>query len=178
MMQIALYQPDIPHNVGSMIRLAACFDAPLHIIEPCGFVLDERRIRRVAMDYTQHAKIVRHASWEAFKKALGTRHWGLDKESPSLPSVPNAQCLMPDPRLILLTTKATQSLYDFCFRPGDVLLLGRESSGVSAEVADACNARLLIPIQVAARSLNIAQAASIALGEAQRQVTMTETRMP
>jgi tRNA (cytidine/uridine-2'-O-)-methyltransferase len=146
-MQIALYQPDIPQNVGSIMRLCACMGVACHIIEPCGFVLDDRRIRRVAMDYAELAELHRHASWEKFLHAM--RRQGS--------------------RLVLLTTKATQSYCDFAYLPADVLLLGRESAGVPEAVADAADARLRIIMAPGARSLNIALAASMVLGEGLRR---------
>jgi tRNA (cytidine/uridine-2'-O-)-methyltransferase len=147
-MRLALYQPDIPQNVGSLVRLAACFAVRLEIIEPCGFIFDERRMARVAMDYREHADLRRHSSWEAFSAAR--------EREPG--------------RLVLLTTKARTDLYDFAFAPSDVLLLGRESAGVPPDVAQGCDARLRIPIAAVARSLNVVQAAAVALGEAARQL--------
>ena len=146
-MRIALYQPDIPQNMGSILRLAACMDAACHIIEPCGFVLDDKRLKRVAMDYAVQAEIHRHASWDAFAGFAAAEGF----------------------RIVLLTTKAAQSCYDFAFMPQDILLFGRESAGVPQEVAARADARLRIPMKDGARSLNIAQAASMALGEALRQ---------
>lgn len=148
-MPIALYQPDIPQNVGSLLRLCACLGAPLHVIGPCGFALDEKRIRRVAMDYADHADVRRHDSWEAFRQCLET--------------------LRPKPRLVLLTTQAATAHVDFTFRKDDILLCGRESAGVSEEVCQAADAALRIPIAPQARSLNVVQAAAIALGEMLRQ---------
>lgn len=141
---IALYQPDIPQNLGSILRLCACMDVECHIIEPCGFVLDDKRIARVAMDYIDHVQWKRHTSWEAFKAGAKSR-------------------------TVLLTTKSQQSCYDFTFQDSDILLLGRESAGVPQDVADAADVRLCIPMSPQVRSLNIALAASIALGEALRQ---------
>lgn len=149
-MPIALYQPDIPQNVGSILRLAACMETPCHIIGPCGFAFDERKLKRVAMDYIDLAQARQHTSWEAFN--------GWRAAAPA--------------RLILLTTKSADSLYDFTFRPDDILLLGRESAGVPPEVAETCDARLRIPISANTRSLNIALAAAIALGEAKRQLAL------
>ncbi len=146
-MQIALYQPDIPQNMGSILRLCACMDVACHIIEPCGFILDDRRLKRVAMDYAAQAEVRRHTSWEAF---LGFA---------------DAEAL----RIVLLTTKAETSCYDFSFAPADVLLLGRESAGVPQAVAAKAGAALRLPMNAGVRSLNIVQAASMALGEALRQ---------
>jgi tRNA (cytidine/uridine-2'-O-)-methyltransferase len=152
-MRLALYQPDIPQNVGSLIRLAACFGLPLEIVEPCGFAFDERRIRRVAMDYREQAQMTRHPSWEAFLQAVR----------------------QPPARLLLLTTKGERSLYEAAFQPDDILLLGRESGGVPPQVAQACDLRLRIPLAAGVRSLNIAQAASVAAGEAMRQMSIRDS---
>jgi len=151
-MQLALFEPDIPQNVGAMLRLCACFAAKMHIIEPCGFAFDERRIKRVAMDYAQLAQVRRHDSWRAF---CGYRSEHL-----------------PGSRLVLLSTKGKQSLYDFAFGPDDILLMGREGSGVPEHVREAADAALRIPIAAEARSLNVVTAAAIALGEARRQLTL------
>ncbi len=145
-MRLALYQPDIPQNVGAAIRAAACFGAGLDIVEPCGFPLDSREIKRVAMDYGALAPPVAHTGWQAFQKSLGGA------------------------RLILLTTKAEQSIWEFEFRETDTLLMGRESAGAPDEVHEAVAARLSIPLAPGARSLNVAVAASVALAEARRQV--------
>jgi tRNA (cytidine/uridine-2'-O-)-methyltransferase len=144
-MRIALYQPDIPQNTGAILRLAACLGVAVDIIEPCGFVLDDRRLKRVAMDYGARAEIARHGSWAAF---LG---WAQQATA----------------RLVLLTTRARQPHTGFAFRPGDVLLLGRESAGAPPEVHAACAAAVRVPIR--GRSLNVAVAAAIVLGEALRQ---------
>ncbi len=146
-MLIALFQPDIAQNVGSMIRLAACMGLPLHIIEPCGFPFDDKRMRRVAMDYYEQAGVVRHASWEAFRRDAGGR-------------------------LVLLTTKTTQSYVDFAFQKGDILLLGQESAGVPDYVRAGVDAGVTIPVVPPARSLNLVQAASMVVGEALRQVKL------
>jgi tRNA (cytidine/uridine-2'-O-)-methyltransferase len=146
-MQIALYQPDIPQNMGSILRLGACMDAQCHVIEPCGFILDDKRLKRVAMDYASQVTLLRHASWERFLETI--RGEGQ--------------------RIILLSTKATGHYCDFAFRPRDVLLLGRESAGVPAAVAEAVDTKLRIPMVPAARSLNVALATAMVLGEALRQ---------
>jgi tRNA (cytidine/uridine-2'-O-)-methyltransferase len=145
-MRLALYQPDIPQNVGAAIRAAACFGAGLDIIEPCGFPLDSREIKRVAMDYGALAPPVAHIGWQAFTQTLG------------------------EARLILLTTKADQSIWEFEFRETDTLLMGRESQGAPEEIHAAAAARLSIPLAPGARSLNITVAASVALAEARRQI--------
>jgi len=147
-MLVALFEPDIPQNTGSLIRLCACMGAPLHIIEPCGFPFDDKRMRRVAMDYYDLAAIVRHSSWRAF----------LDFNQ-SLQSA----------RLILLSTHASDCYTDFAFRPDDILLFGRESMGVPEYVHEKADARIRIPMQQGARSLNLALSASMVLGEALRQ---------
>ena len=144
-MRLALYEPDIPQNLGAFIRLAACTGVPLDIIEPCGFPVDDKRIRRAAMDYYTLARIGRHASWESFRR---------DRSAG---------------RLVLLTTAGTEIFPDIAFETSDILLLGRESAGVPQAVADAADARLRIPLKPGLRSLNVAMAAAIAAGEALRQ---------
>ena len=147
-MRLVLFQPDIPQNTGAIIRLAACFDIPLDIVEPCGFVLDDRKLARAAMDYGGRADIVRHNSWPAYRSAASAG------------------------RLVLLTTKGATTLPDFSFRIDDRLMLGRESAGVPEEVHDAADARVTIPMRMGCRSLNVAQAAAIALFEALRQTAI------
>lgn len=144
-MRIALYEPDIPQNTGAVFRLAACLGVPVDVIEPCGFVLDDRRLRRVAMDYGGRAEIARHASWGTFRDGRGGG------------------------RLVLLTTRGTMRYTDFAFRSDDTLLLGRESAGVPDAVRDAADARLFVPMAAGARSLNVVTAAAMVLGEALRQ---------
>jgi len=146
-MRLALYQPDIPQNVGAAIRTAACFGAGLDIIGPCGFPLDGRQIRRVAMDYGALAPPTAHASWAAFAESVAEN----------------------GARLILLTTRAEETIWDFRFKPADTLLMGRESAGAPEAVHDRADARLKIPLAPGARSLNIAVAAAVALAEARRQ---------
>lgn len=143
-MRIALYQPDIPQNAGSLLRLGACLGLPVDIIEPCGFLLDDRKLRRAGMDYLDLAEMTRHVSWTAFLAA----HKG---------------------RLVLLTTRAEQSHLDFAFRPDDILMLGRESCGVPDNVHAAADARIRIPMRPQARSINLAMAAALVTGEALRQ---------
>ena len=144
-MRLALFEPDIPQNLGAFIRLSACMGVPLDVIEPCGFPVDDKRIRRAAMDYYDCARIQRHASWTAFRQ---NRVAG---------------------RLVLLTTAGAARFPDVEFRPHDTLLLGRESAGVPQDVHDAADLRLRIPLQKSLRSLNVALAAAIVLGEALRQ---------
>ncbi len=143
-MRVALYEPDIPQNAGAILRLAACLDVGVDIIEPCGFLLDDRRLRRAGMDYLELAVLRRHAGWDAFRQQMRGR-------------------------LVLLTTRAEISYAGFAFERGDVLLLGRESDGVPDAVHAAADARIKVPMQKPARSLNVALAAAIVLAEALRQ---------
>ena len=144
-MRIALFEPEIAGNVGAVLRLGACFGAAVDLIEPMGFEWDDRRVRRTAMDYIDHVSIARHASFDAFRNSIGSR------------------------RLVLFTTKSHQSAYDFGFRADDILLFGKESAGVPAAIADACDARVRIPMRPQVRSMNLATTAALALGEALRQ---------
>lgn len=148
-MQIALYQPDIPQNLGSALRLAACTGVGLHVIEPCGFVFDDKRVRRAGMDYIEQAALNRHVSWDAFLAWRGGQ--------------------APNPRIVLLTTKGSEPLTEFAFRPGDILLAGRESAGVPDEVAELADARLRIPMVAGVRSLNVVVSMAMALTEGLRQ---------
>ena len=150
-MRIALYEPDIPQNAGTILRLAACLGAEAHIIEPAGFPVTDRAFRRAGMDYLDQVTIVRHGSWEDF--AEWRRHDGA--------------------RLILFTTRASVSYLDHAYRHDDVLLFGRESAGVPERVHAAADARLIIPIKPGLRSLNVAVACAMALGEAMRQTRAT-----
>jgi len=143
-MRLVLYEPDIPQNAGTLMRLCACLGVPLDVVEPCGFFLDDRRLRRAGLDYLERAEILRHASWAAYRQA--TRG-----------------------RLVLLTTEARRAYTDFAFAADDNLMVGRESAGVPAAVHAAADARLLIPMRAGARSINVALAAAMALGEALRQ---------
>jgi len=145
-LRLALFEPDIPQSTGTLLRVAACFGVAVDLIEPLGFLLDDRRLRRAALDYAARAAIRRHDSWDAFIA-------GRD----------------PGSRLILLTTAGDVPLYRFAFAPTDTLLLGRESAGVPGLVHAAAAARLAIPLQPGARSLNVAIAGAIALSEALRQ---------
>jgi tRNA (cytidine/uridine-2'-O-)-methyltransferase len=144
-MRLALYEPDIPQNAGALIRLGACLGVALDIIEPCGFLFSDKGLKRAGMDYVAQAKIVRHPSWAAFLVA----------RAPG--------------RLILLTSKAAASYTDFAFAPDDTILLGRESAGVPEAVHAAADARLRIAMRPGLRSLNVAQAGAMVLGEALRQ---------
>ena len=147
MLRLALYQPDIPQNTGALLRLAACFGVGVDLIEPFGFLFDDRRLRRAALDYAALAEVVRHPSWAAFVAAR--------------PS---------ESRLVLLTTSGSVALDRFAFAPTDTILLGRESAGVPAEVHETVDARVVIRLRRAARSLNVAQAGAIALYEALCQI--------
>lgn len=147
-MHLALYQPDIAQNLGTTLRTAACLGTEVHIIEPCGFPLDDRKLRRAGMDYIDHVKYSRHSSWEKFKIWI---------EQEQL-------------RLILLSSKAKQSYTEFQYLPGDVLLLGRETAGVPSEISDYCPHKVTIPMQENMRSLNVAVSAAIVLSEAIRQI--------
>ena len=144
-MRIAVFEPEIAGNVGAVLRLGACLGAAVDLIEPMGFDWDDRRVRRTAMDYIDHVEIVRHPDFDSFRRAIQPR------------------------RLVLFTTKSRESAYDFHFRPDDVLLFGKESAGVPAAVAAACDARLRIPMRAEVRSMNLATTAALALGEALRQ---------
>jgi tRNA (cytidine/uridine-2'-O-)-methyltransferase len=144
---IALYQPDIAANVGAILRLGACLNVAVEIIEPCGFPFDMRLVRRVALDYIDHVEIRRHASWAAFVSA---RHEDAG-------------------RLILLSTKGAVRYDKFAFRPSDTLLLGRESAGVPPEVRAAAAQSVAVPLAANMRSLNVASACAMVLGEALRQ---------
>ena len=143
-MRLAIYQPEIPGNLGAMLRLAACFNIGVDIIEPCGFPFSDKRMKRAGMDYIDHVDLILHIDWQAFVEAkVG--------------------------RAVLLSSKAETRLHDFAFAPQDILLLGQESAGVPDSVRDKCDARLRIPLSRAVRSLNVSVAAGIALGEALRQ---------
>jgi tRNA (cytidine/uridine-2'-O-)-methyltransferase len=144
---LALYQPDIPQNAGNILRLGACLGVPVHVIGPAGFDISDRALRRAGMDYIAHALILRHVDWRDFDAAR--RQAGK--------------------RLVLLTTRGETAHCDFSFSPADVLLLGRESAGVPSEVHAAADARITVPMLPGLRSLNVASAAALVLGEALRQ---------
>lgn len=150
-MQIALYQPDIPQNTGTILRLCACLRVDAHIIEPAGFPVSDRHFRRSGMDYLDLVSITRHDSWTKFEQ------WRAASGA----------------RLLLFTTKGSRSYLDHSYKPTDILLFGRESAGVPDAVAAAADARLLIPIAPGLRSLNVAMAAAMAVGEALRQTEPT-----
>jgi tRNA (cytidine/uridine-2'-O-)-methyltransferase len=146
-MRLSLFQPDIPQNLGAAIRLTACLGVPLEVIEPCGFPLSDRSLKRAALDYGDLAAVTRRSSWTDFL-AAPERRGG---------------------RLVLFTTRGAIRLHDFAFAPDDTLLFGRETAGVPDEVHAAADARLVIPIRPEMRSLNLVTACAIALGEALRQ---------
>jgi tRNA (cytidine/uridine-2'-O-)-methyltransferase len=146
-MQIALFQPDIPPNTGTILRLCACLNVTAHIIEPAGFPVSDRAFRRAGMDYLDQVTLQRHDSWAKFEQ------WRREAGH----------------RLVLFTTKAAISYLDFRYGTSDILLFGRESAGVPEAVAMAADARLKIPIKPSLRSLNVAMAAALAVGEALRQ---------
>ena len=149
MIRLALYQPDIAANAGTILRLGACLGVPIHIIHPAGFALTDRTLRRAGMDYLKQAERVEHTDWMVFKSWL-KRETG---------------------RLVALTTRGETPLPDFAFRPDDILLLGRESAGLPEPVLAGADARLRIPLKSGARSLNVAITASIAVAEALRQTS-------
>jgi tRNA (cytidine/uridine-2'-O-)-methyltransferase len=146
-MRIALYQPDIPQNTGTILRLCACLDVEAHIIEPAGFPVSDRHFRRAGMDYLDQVRIVRHDSWSHFEQ------WRSDSGH----------------RLVLFSTKGASPYLDYAFTANDILMFGRESAGVPEEVAAAADARVVIPIRKDLRSLNLAMSVAMALGEALRQ---------
>jgi len=147
-MRIALFEPDIPQNAGAILRLGSCLGVPVDIIEPCGFLFSEQGFRRAGMDYLERADWRRHASWDVFQAARAA-------EGPG--------------RLVLLTSKAALPYTQFAFAAGDTLLFGRESAGVPDAVHESADARLRIPMRPGLRSLNVAQAAAMVVGEALRQ---------
>ncbi len=147
-MRIALYQPDIPQNTGTILRLAACLGLEAHLIEPAGFPVSDRAFRRAGMDYLDRVALTRHPSWEAFegwRRAAGLR-------------------------LVLFTTQAATSYLDHAYAPHDILMFGRESAGVPAEVQSAAEVRLKVPMRGDMRSLNVAMTCAMAVGEALRQL--------
>jgi tRNA (cytidine/uridine-2'-O-)-methyltransferase len=144
-MRVALFEPEIAGNVGAVLRLGACLGIAVDLIEPLGFAWDDRRVRRTAMDYIDHVTVARHAGFGAFRDSVRPR------------------------RLVLFTTKADVSAYEFRFDPDDVLLFGKESAGVPAFVAQTSEAKVRIPMRPEVRSLNLATTTALALGEALRQ---------
>lgn len=152
-MRLALYQPDIPQNTGTILRTAACLGVAVDVIGPAGFDMSDRSLRRAGLDYLDHVDLTRHQSWEAFLMAHDAK----------------------DERLVLLTSHGAVSYTQFAFAPNDVLLLGRESAGVPQAVHDRADARLKIAMQGGLRSLNIAVAAAMVTGEALRQIGQDAT---
>lgn len=148
-MRLALYQPDIPQNTGTILRLCACLGVPIDLIGPAGFDLSDRSFRRAGLDYLDHAALRRHESFAAFEASLARAN--------------------PVPRLVLATTHARETHIGFSFCDNDVLLLGRESAGVPEAVHERVDARIRIPMRQGLRSLNVAVAAALLLGEALRQ---------
>jgi tRNA (cytidine/uridine-2'-O-)-methyltransferase len=144
-MDLALYQPDIPQNAGTILRLCACLGVPAHVIGPAGFDISDRRLKRAGMDYLDAADLTRHASFDDFAAWRGSR------------------------RLVLATTASDRAYYGFAFRPGDVLLFGRESAGVPEAVHRTADARIVVPMRPGMRSINVALTAAMVLGEALRQ---------
>ncbi len=147
LLHVVLYQPDIPQNTGTMLRLAACLGVPVEIIEPAAFDVSDRNLRRSGMDYLNHVTITRHISWRAFEEWRGEARG----------------------RLVLATTKGAVPYTDFAYQPEDIILVGRESAGVPDEVHAAADARIIVPMQAGMRSLNVAVTAGMILGEALRQ---------
>lgn len=147
-MRLALYQPDIPQNTGTILRMAACFGLPVDIIRPTGFDISDKALRRSVMDYGAALEVVRHDNWKAFASFVAQRDGA---------------------RLIGLTTKSVTNYTDHEFADGDVLLMGRETAGLPDDVHAACDARITIPMQPGMRSLNVAVAAAMVTGEALRQ---------
>lgn len=149
-MRLVLFQPDIPQNTGTMMRLCACLDLPIDIIEPCGFIFNDKAMRRAGMDYLDFVDYRRHDSWNDFLRYRSEhpQEYG---------------------RIVLLSTHASEPYTDFEFLPNDIILMGRESAGVPEEVHQLADARLLIPMNEHARSINVAVSAAMVVGEALRQ---------
>lgn len=148
-MRLVLFEPDIPQNTGALLRLSACWNLAVDVIFPCGFIFDDRRVKRAGMDYMAEVEIKRHSSWAAYQA------WRAENTSAG--------------RLLLLSTKGALPYQDFAFRPDDSIMVGRESSGVPDAVHAAADHRLVIPLRKGLRSLNVAMAASIVTAEAMRQ---------
>lgn len=144
-LRLALFQPDIAPNAGTLMRLCACMGVAMDIIEPCGFVLSDKTLRRAGMDYMEGLDLTRHADWDNFRNQSQSR------------------------RIVALTTKSSTPYTDFVFQNNDILLLGRESAGLPDDVHAAADARIVVPMQAGFRSLNVAIAGAMALGEALRQ---------
>ena len=147
-MRIALYEPDIPQNTGNIFRLGACLGVDVDIIEPTGFIFDDKKFKRSAMDYIDHLNYKRHLDWNHFLK------WVKDNQF----------------RLILMTTKSDQSYYNFRFHPSDILLFGRESAGVPNNVHNIVDHSLTIPMKNEVRSINLSSSVALVIGEGLRQI--------
>ena len=150
-MRIALFEPDIPQNAGNIFRLGACLNIPIDIIEPTGFVIDDKKLKRASMDYHDYLDLTKHLSWEKF------HDWSLQQSY----------------RLILLTTKSQKSYYDYKFQSKDIILFGRESAGVPKYVHEVVNERLTIPMVEGPRSINLSSSVSIVAGEMVRQLRLS-----
>ncbi len=162
-MRLVLFEPDIPQNTGALLRLGACLGIAVDIVEPCGFLFDDKRLRRAGMDYLEAVEMVRHRSWDAYRATT---------RKDARKDVPKDAPKDAPARLVLLTTRAPTRYTDFAFQSGDNLLLGRESAGVPEAVRAEADAHLLIPMQSGIRSLNVALAAAMVLGEALRQTDL------
>ncbi len=149
-MKIALYEPDIPQNAGNIFRLGACLGIPIHIIEPAGFVIDDKKLKRASMDYYDYLDLTKHISWENF--------YDWSKENSY--------------RLVLLTTKSKKSYYTYNFQGNDILLFGRESAGVPDKVHSVVNERLVIPMVTGPRSINLSSSVAMVASEAMRQLKL------
>ena len=149
-MRLALYQPDIPQNTGTILRTARCLGLPVDIIEPCGFIFSDKQLKRAGMDYLNETDLTRHISWQAFQT------FRMERKA----------------RLILLSTKATTTYTDFAFQNDDILMVGRESAGVPEDVFNAADAQVRIAMSEGARSLNVAVSAAMVVGEALRQTSV------
>lgn len=147
-MRIALYEPDIPQNTGNIFRLGACLGVDVDIIEPTGFIFDDKKFKRSAMDYINHLNYKRHLDWNHFLKWVRDNHF----------------------RLILMTTKSNKSYYNFKFHPSDILLFGRESAGVPNEIHEIVDHRLTIPMKNEVRSINLSSSVALVIGEGLRQI--------
>ena len=156
-MHFAFFQPDIPQNVGAALRLSACLNVPFHIIEPCGFLFTDKRIRQSGLDYLTKAQLIRHTNWTQF---LHNRNEANNK---------SVKTGFLTERKILFSTKAQQSCYDFSFQPNDMLIFGRETAGVPNFVSQNITHAVCIPLHHCARSLNLVTATAIGLSEALRQ---------
>ena len=152
-MRLALFQPDIPQNTGTLLRLGACLDLPIDIIEPCGFIFNEKAMKRAGMDYLELASYRRHNSWQDF---LEYRQNNPEEYG----------------RIVLMTTKASMPYTDFKFEPNDIILMGRESAGVPESVHQLADARVIIPMNQNARSINVAVSAVMVIGEALKQTNL------